>query len=59
MQQMNFPITNELAGYVRKKVKSAATTMPAKSSAKGAAPGDEDERALRLAKPSAEDLIGT
>jgi len=34
MDQMNVSITDQLAGYVRKKVKRDATTMRAKSSAK-------------------------
>jgi antitoxin ParD1/3/4 len=58
MEQMNVSITNELAGYVRKKVKSGRYNTASEVVREALRRmEDEDERALRLAKPSAEDLV--
>jgi antitoxin ParD1/3/4 len=58
MDQMNVSITDQLAGYVRKKVKSGRYNN-ASEVVRDALRRmeDEDERALRLAKPTAEDLL--
>jgi putative addiction module CopG family antidote len=58
MDQMNVSITDQLAGYVRKKVKSGrynnASEVVREALRRMA---DDDERALRLAKPTAEDIL--
>ena len=58
MGQMNVSITDRLAGYVRKKVKSGRYNN-ASEVVRDALRRmeDEDARALRLAKPTAEDLV--
>src|SRR5271166_3751408 len=58
MDQMNVSITDRLAGYVRKKVKSGRYNN-ASEVVRDALRRmeDEDERALRLAKPTAEDIL--
>jgi antitoxin ParD1/3/4 len=58
MDQMNVSITDQLAGYVRKKVKSGRYNN-ASEVVRDALRRmeDEDERALRLAKPSAADIL--
>src|ERR1700674_2139547 len=58
MDQMNVSITDQLAGYVRKKVKSGRYNN-ASEVVRDALRRmeDEDERALRLAKPTAEDVL--
>ena len=58
MDQMNVSITDQLAGYVRKKVKSGRYNN-ASEVVRDALRRmeDEDERALRLAKPSATDIL--
>lgn len=58
MDQMNVSITDRLAGYVRKKVKSGRYNN-ASEVVRDALRRmeDEDERAVRLAKPSAEDIL--
>jgi antitoxin ParD1/3/4 len=58
MDQMNVSITDHLAGYVRKKVKSGRYNN-ASEVVRDALRRmeDEDARALRLAKPTAEDLV--
>jgi antitoxin ParD1/3/4 len=58
MDQMNVSITDQLAGYVRKKVKSGRYNN-ASEVVRDALRRmeDEDERALRLAKPTAKDLL--
>ena len=58
MDQMNVSITDQLAGYVRKKVKSGRYNN-ASEVVRDALRRmeDEDERALRLAKPTAEDIL--
>jgi putative addiction module CopG family antidote len=58
MDQMNVSITDELAGYVRKKVRSGRYNN-ASEVVRDALRRmeEEDERALRLAKPSAEDIL--
>jgi antitoxin ParD1/3/4 len=58
MDQMNVSITDELAFYVRKKVKSGRYNNASEVVREALRRmEDEDERALRLAKPSAEDLL--
>ena len=58
MDQMNVSITDQLAGYVRKKVKSGRYNN-ASEVVRDALRRmeEEDERALRLAKPSAADIL--
>jgi antitoxin ParD1/3/4 len=58
MDQMNVSITDRLAGYVRKKVKSGRYNN-ASEVVRDALRRmeEEDERAVRLAKPSAEDIL--
>ena len=58
MDQMNVSITDRLAGYVRKKVKSGRYNN-ASEVVRDALRRmeEEDARALRLASPSAEDLV--
>jgi antitoxin ParD1/3/4 len=58
MDQMNVSITDQLAGYVRKKVKSGRynnASEVVRDALRRMA--EEDERALRLAKPSAADIL--
>ena len=55
---MNVSITNELASYVRKKVKSGRYNNASEVVREALRRmEDEDERALRLARPTAEDLL--
>jgi antitoxin ParD1/3/4 len=58
MDQMNVSITDQLAGYVRKKVKSGRYNN-ASEVVRDALRRmeEEDDRALRLAKPSAADIL--
>ncbi len=58
MDQMNVSITDRLAAYVRKKVKSGRYNN-ASEVVRDALRRmeDEDDRAVRLAKPSAEDIL--
>lgn len=58
MSQMNVSVTAELAGFVRKKVKSGRYNN-ASEVVRDALRRmeEEDARALRLAKPTAEDLL--
>jgi putative addiction module CopG family antidote len=58
MDQMNVSITDQLAGYVRKKVKSGRYNNASEVLREALRRlEDEDERALRLAKPTAEDIL--
>jgi len=58
MDQMNISITDVLAGYVRKKVKSGRYNNASEVVREALRRmEDEDERALRLAKPTAEDIL--
>src|SRR5207248_190552 len=58
MDQMNVSITDELAHYVRKKVKSGRYNNASEVVREALRRmEDEDNRALRLAKPTAEDLL--
>ena len=58
MDQMNVSITDELAGYVRKKVKSGRYNNASEVVREALRRmEDDDQRALRLAKPSAEDIL--
>jgi antitoxin ParD1/3/4 len=58
MDQMNVSVTDRLAGYVRRKVKSGRYNN-ASEVVRDALRRmeDEDVRVLRLAKPSAEDIL--
>jgi len=58
MDQMNVSVTDELAGYVRKKVKSGRYNNASEVVREALRRMEqEDARALRLAKPTAEDLL--
>lgn len=58
MDQMNVSITDELAHYVRKKVKSGRYNNASEVVREALRRmEDEDNRALRLARPTAEDLL--
>jgi antitoxin ParD1/3/4 len=58
MDQMNVSITDQLAGYVRKKVKSGRYNNASEVVREALRRmEDEDDRALRLAKPTVEDLL--
>lgn len=58
MDQMNVSITEQLAGYVRKKVKSGRYNNASEVVREALRRmEDEDQRALRLAKPTADDIL--
>jgi antitoxin ParD1/3/4 len=58
MDQMNVSITDRLAGYVRKKVKSGRYNNASEVVREALRRMEEDEaRALRLARPTAEDIL--
>jgi antitoxin ParD1/3/4 len=58
MGQMNVSITDQLAGYVRKKVKSGRYNNASEVVREALRRmEDDDERALRLAKHTAEDIL--
>jgi antitoxin ParD1/3/4 len=58
MDQMNVSITDRLAGYVRKKVKSGRYNNASEVVREALRRmEDEDHRALRLANPTAEDIL--
>ncbi len=58
MDQMNVSITNRLVSYVRKKVKSGRYNNASEVVREALRRmEDEDARAVRLAKPSAEDIL--
>lgn len=58
MDQMNISITDRLAGYVRKKVKSGGYNNASEVVREALRRmEDEDARALRLAAPTAEDIL--
>ena len=58
MDQMNVSITDQLAGYVRKKVRSGRYNNASEVVREALRRmEDEDERALRLAVPTAEDIL--
>lgn len=58
MDQMNVSITERLAGYVRKKVRSGRYNNASEVVREALRRmEEEDERAVRLAKPSAEDVL--
>jgi len=58
MDQMNVSITDHLAGYVRRKVKSGRYNNASEVVREALRRmEDEDSRAVRLAKPAAEDLL--
>src|SRR6202140_1245181 len=58
MDQMNVSITDRLAGYVRKKVKSGRYNNSSEVVREALRRmEDEDRRALRLARPTAEDIL--
>ncbi len=55
---MNVSVTDELAGYVRKKVKSGRYNNASEVVREALRRmEEEDARAIRLAKPSAEDML--
>jgi antitoxin ParD1/3/4 len=59
MDQMNVSVTDELAGYVRKKVKSGRYNNASEVVREALRRMEQDDaRAIRLAKPTAEDLLG-
>jgi len=58
MDQMNVSVTDRLAGYVRKKVKSGRYNNASEVVREALRRmEDEDVRALRLARPTAEDVL--
>ena len=58
MDQMNVSITHRLAGYVRKKVKSGRYNNASEVVREAIRRmEDDDARAMRLARPTAEDLL--
>jgi putative addiction module CopG family antidote len=58
MDQMNVSITEQLAGYVRKKVKSGRYNNASEVVREALRRmEDDDQRALRLAKPSVDDIL--
>jgi antitoxin ParD1/3/4 len=58
MDQMNISITDELAGYVRKKVKTGRYNNASEVVREALRRmEDADERVLRLAKPTADDIL--
>ena len=58
MDQMNVSITERLAGYVRKKVKSGRYNNASEVVREALRRmEDADERAVRLARPTAEDIL--
>ncbi len=58
MDQMNISITDRLAGYVRRKVKSGRYNNASEVVREALRRmEDEDARALRLATPTAEDIL--
>ncbi|HEY6351647.1 MAG TPA: type II toxin-antitoxin system ParD family antitoxin [Candidatus Angelobacter sp.] len=58
MDQMNVSITDHLAGYVRKKVKSGRYNNASEVVREALRRmEEEDARAVRLARPSAEDVL--
>lgn len=58
MSQMNISITKELAGYVRTKVKSGRYNNASEVVREALRRMElEDERALRLAEPTLEDIL--
>src|ERR1700719_4692552 len=58
MDQMNVSITEQLAGYVRKKVKSGRYNNASEVVREALRRmEDADQRALRLAKPTANDIL--
>jgi antitoxin ParD1/3/4 len=58
MDQMNVSITERLAGYVRKKVKSGRYNNASEVVREALRRMEDDEaRAVRLARPTAEDIL--
>ena len=58
MDQMNISITDRLAGYVRKKVKSGRYNNASEVVREALRRmEDDDARSVRLAKPTAEDIL--
>jgi antitoxin ParD1/3/4 len=58
LDQMNISITDELAGYVRKKVKTGRYNNASEVVREALRRmEDADERVLRLAKPTVEDIL--
>lgn len=58
MGQMNVSVTNRLSGYVKKKVRSGQYNSASEVVREALRRmQEEDSRALRLAKPAAEDIL--
>lgn len=58
MDQMNVSVTDQLAGYVRKKVKSGRYNNASEVVREALRRMEQDDaRAIRLAKPTADDLL--
>jgi antitoxin ParD1/3/4 len=58
MDQMNVSITDQLAGYVRRKVESGRYNNASEVVREALRRmEDDDERALRLGKPTADDIL--
>ena len=58
MEQMNVSVTERLAGYVRKKVKTGRYNNASEVVREALRRMEEsDERAVRVARPTAEDLL--
>ncbi|MGC9948921.1 MAG: type II toxin-antitoxin system ParD family antitoxin [Bryobacteraceae bacterium] len=58
VDQMNVSVTDRLAGYVRKKVKSGRYNNASEVVREALRRmEDEDDRTIRLARPTAEDLV--
>jgi antitoxin ParD1/3/4 len=58
MDQMNVSVTEELAGYVRKKIKSGRYNNASEVVREALRRmEDDDNRSIRLAAPTAEDLL--
>ncbi len=58
MDQMNVSVTDEIAGYVRKKVKSGRYNNASEVVREALRRmEEEDARAIRLAKPTTEDIL--
>src|ERR1700736_2083704 len=58
MDQMNVSITDQIAGYVRKRVKAGRYNNASEVVREALRRmEDEDQQALRLAKPTAEDIL--
>jgi len=57
MDQMNISITDQLAGYVRRKVKSGRYNNASEVVREALRRMEDDARALRLARPTVADIL--